>query len=272
MFPPGGVIQQQSVPFATLVMNSSPYAYYDMQQSWSAGTLYDQSGNGRNITASNNGPSVGAAARSTTTQCAWWGSITDGAPATRAGNTYFFNDVSGLVLDGVMDWPSDTNQTQITLMWSMKAEPSMAQFVKIIGWRASNSASRMTCYTQYPTGTGHTVEFRTALNHTTNPQYEYYGNWTRDLNWHICTMRFHGGDSGTKAFFRNGVGGSSPTAYPGNNSIYRQTAGTSQFTFPGNMSSGGACYMKSDVCVLWNRPLSDAEIVAMHNSYMAELL
>lgn len=277
MFPPSGVIQQQApVTFDSLVLGAAPYAYYDFQQDMSAGQqLLDRSGNARHLTAwvAGTGPSHGAAARSTTYRSAWWGSTADGAPATRSGTTYCYHDPSGAVLHNVMFYPGDTNQTRVTLMWSMKYEPSMGQFVKIIGWRDSNNSTRFVVYTQYPSGTGHTVEFRTALNHTTNIQYEYGGNWTRDTNWHIATMRFDGGNSGSRSFFLDGVKqGEWATAYSGNNSIYSGAATTSPFEFPGTFSSGGACYMKSDAVAMWDRAVSDADILAMHDKYISELI
>jgi hypothetical protein len=272
-----GAVSGQEIPtFEEMVLATSPYAYYNFQQPMDTGQdLADQSGNGRTLNQVNPslGPLHGAAARSTTTQTAWWSITSEGAPASRPGQTYFFNDPSGATLNNIMYSPLNSAKTAITLMVSFKYSSYMGNFCKIVGWRDSNSASRFNIYTQWPSGTGHTVEFRTATGHTTNVQYEYGGNWTRDTNWHIATMRFNGLDSGKRSFFLDGVKqGEWATGYPSNDSIYTPGATTSPFEFPGNFSSGGACYMQSDALAMWNVALPDGDVLALHNQWISELL
>lgn len=263
-----GIISIPPVTFEDLVLAESPYAYYNFQQSWSAGLL-DQSGNGRNLSASSGGPSVGPAARSTVSQCAWWGTTGIGAPATRVGSSYYFNDTTNVLEPLLTTNPADANQTRITLMFSFMPETIMGNFAKIIGWRDNSSGSRLVVHTQYPSGTNIATEVRSAINHSTSPAYRYlvHPTFTVDGNWAIVTITYDG-STDIANYYINGslVDTDTNGTY---NSIY--TTGN-KFEFMGNLSGGGNGYGRTDALALWNRVLDQTTIEEMQDVYVAELV
>lgn len=267
-----GVISQAPPDFETLALSTNPFAYYNFQQSWASG-LQDQSGNGRHIAAASGGPWTGAAVRSTTTQTAAWSTAAYGFPFTKSGLGYKFYDLNGAVLNNMFFDPVDSNKTKMTLTWSFSEYTAISgNFIKYIGWRDGNSIERMSCYTQYPSGTSGSFQMQRAINHTTSLSQTYLGGFgTRTDAWRIFTLRFNG-DTGEAKAFVNGVqvGTTVDATY---NSLYAPAPTTSPFEFMGDFTGGGTtAFGQTDACLMNREVLGDATIIALHEAYLAELL
>jgi hypothetical protein len=232
--------------FEQLVAATSPVAWYDFQDTnFNTGTsLQDRSGNNWDI------PRVGAS--NIPAGPAFTSKKTKSASMTSSTAQYWNDTPSNL--DQYID-----GQSSFTLTFTYAHADLTANFCKILGWRSSNSTCALAAYTQFGGGTSITC----TVSNSGGIEYESFAGCNDTLA-HIFTIRVNGTQVRCT---KDGVLFGSPTMATG--TIFTTSA---EFQVGGTHASGNAQAFFMDHIHMNNYVVLDANIVAMHNAFLAERL
>jgi len=245
-----GIISQPPAGFEVLLLASSPYAAYNFQQSDYSITaqLADITSNGRYLvrTGTNTLPS-GPAFRSTTTKSCDF--------SVYNSNSDYWKDQTTPVLDVA------GAATVFTLSFSHQYTDLTQQYNKVIGWRSSNSTNILSVTSGYTTGT--VLSFNVSNSSGTDLTVSFD---PADTNVHIYTLTF--GSSIAKLYVDGAY--HSQVNIGGTGALYDSTVA---FQLPGSTSSpSGYEDYQTDHVAMWTRELSQSEVEAIQQAYIAELV
>lgn len=241
----------EEATFESLVAASNPVIWYDFQDAnFNAGTsLQDRSGNAHHIPRQGaTDIPVGSAFRSTTSQSA--------DLATNSANSHYWRDTGGNINNSYVDLV-----TAITLTAAWRHDDLSQVYAKICGSRWATASTGICFLHSY--GSPFTTEWCQIQG--SNATIKTFAVATADINVHIWTMRVL---NGVGQFYKDGVavGG---TQDLGVTTLY---SAASEFEVAGALQQGGAGDFHIDHVHMNDIAMDDADIIAMHEAYIAELL
>ena len=233
------------VTFEDFVAVTNPVAWYDMQQASYAGDLIDISGNSNDLAKSSGTINEGPAFTTTKTKTI---AFTNG----RSTFDYWYDSTAALT-------PYIANQSNLTLTVVYGHNSLTQNYSKICGWKNHSSTQGLVFDTQYPSGDNVNVE---ARSNTSNSIAQGWNNDT--LEPHIFTARWSLGNlkyyvDGVKVADSNHASGTALFGSPW------------RFEVGGALTGGGAVNGFIEHAHVNNSALDEAEIIAIHNAWIAEL-
>jgi len=243
-------VQVATIPFDTYILSLAPSAWYKFQDANfnTATNLTDSSGNAKHLPRLGaSAVAVGAALRNTTTKSA--------NLSTNGSTNNHWRDTGGIFTS------ISTNAAALSLIFSFKRTTIAAlAFAKIIGWRQANASNLFCGMNEF--GNDHT-SMDITLSTTVAGQVEHWiGN--SDLNTHIYGVTYGGSQI---RIFRNGALVQGPTSVGA-----ALTATVTPFEIGGTMSSGSSAHFLIDHVSIFNRKLTDTEMINAQLFYNAEKL
>jgi len=237
--------------FDAYIASLLPVAWYKFQDANynTATSLLDSSGANRHLPrVGASAVATGAAMRSTTTKSA--------TMDTNGSTSNYWSDTAFL-LTGFA-----SNATAMSLLFSFKrTQTTGLAFAKNLGWRGANSNSVLGIYDEF--GNDHssiTIGMNTSAGAL---QEAWIGNL--DTNTHIYGTTF---GSSQYRHFKDAVLAWGPTTLSAN----MQTVASLPFQIGGTMSSGSAAHFRIDHVSIYNKRLTDAEMIAAQGLYNMEKL